>query len=174
MIRAIAAIDDRLGLATDTGIPWNVPADVAHFRAMTASSNVLMGYATYAEFERPMPERINYVATRRGEALRPGFVAVDDVGSFLSDGLVGDIWVIGGAMVYASTLPFVQELSLTRVQGDFGCTKFFPPFETSFRLATDALPRAADGVPAIRIQTWQRDLSLSRSEEAEDRSSSSS
>ncbi|MBF6557688.1 MAG: dihydrofolate reductase [Acidimicrobiales bacterium] len=173
MIRAIAAIDDRLGLATDTGIPWNVPADVAHFRAMTASSNVLMGYATYAEFDRPMPERINYVATRRVEALRTGFMAVDDVVSFLSTGLVGDIWIIGGAAVYASTLPFIQELSLTRVQGDFGCTKFFPPFETSFRLTAEAVPPAADGVPAVRFQTWQRDLGLSKSEEAEDRSSSS-
>ncbi len=168
-------MDDRLGLATDMGIPWKVPADVAHFRAMTASSNVLMGYATYAEFERPMPERINYVATKRGAALRTGFVAVDDVESFLCDGLVGDIWVIGGAMVYASTLPFVQELSLTRVHGDFDCTKFFPPFETSFRLATEAVPRAADGVPAIRFQTWQRDLGLSKSEApAQYRSSSSS
>ncbi len=65
MIRAIGAIDDRLGLATDNGIPWHVPADVEHFRTSVASGDVLMGYATYEEFERPLPDCINFVATRR-------------------------------------------------------------------------------------------------------------
>jgi dihydrofolate reductase len=43
MIRSIAAVDDRLGISTDTGIPWKVPADVAHFRELTTGSNVVMG-----------------------------------------------------------------------------------------------------------------------------------
>ena len=73
MIRAIAAVDEQLGLSTDTGIPWSVPADVAHFRSATASTDVLMGYATYAEYARPMPGRTNYVATGRAEPLRTGF-----------------------------------------------------------------------------------------------------
>ena len=102
MIRAIAAIDDRLGLSTDTGIPWSVPADVAHFRNATAGVDVLMGFATYTEFERPMPGRTNYVATRRGEALREGFLTVDDLDGFLTGGHDGDLWIIGGAGLYAA------------------------------------------------------------------------
>jgi len=156
MIRAIAAFDDRLGLATDTGIPWHVPADVEHFRTMTASSRVLMGFATYSEFENPMPGRTNYVATRRTAALRDGFIAVGDLRSFLSDNHDSDLWVIGGATVYAETLEAVQELALTRIAGDFGCTKFFPAFETSFRLIADEAPSTEDGTPPIRFQTWRR------------------
>lgn len=156
MIRAIAAIDDRLGLATDTGIPWKVPADVSHFRASIAGSNVLMGYATYTELDSPLPEATNYVATKRGSSLRDGFIAVADVNSFLSDGSPDDIWVIGGATIYAITLPLVQELHLTRVAGDFGCTKFFPVFEPAFELTEDsAFPPIAD-IPAHRFQTWRR------------------
>jgi dihydrofolate reductase len=156
MIRAIAAFDDRHGLATDSGIPWHVPADVEHFRAVTASSQVLMGYTTYSEFENPMPGGINYVSTRRTAQLRDGFVAVGDLSSFLSDNLDNDLWIIGGATVYAETLQAVQELALTRITGDFSCTKFFPGFETAFELITDESPPTEVGIPSIRFQTWRR------------------
>ena len=156
MIRAIAAFDDRRGLATDTGIPWHIPADVAHFRTLTASSTVLMGYATYSEFKSPMAGRTNYVATRRTSALRDGFIAVGDLPSFFSHFPDEDLWVIGGAMIYAETLAWVEGLELTRIAGDFGCTKFFPAFETMFRLITDEVPPPVTGVPSIRFQTWRR------------------
>ena len=154
MIRSIAAVDDELGLATDGGIPWSAPADVAHFRAATARVDVLMGYATYVEFEHPMPDCVNYVATRRGVALREGFRPVGDVWSFLSDDHPGDIWIIGGATLYATTLGMTDELHLTRVQGDFDCTKFFPPFEATFQLATETTPPRSEGACSSRFQTW--------------------
>jgi dihydrofolate reductase len=156
MIRAIAAVDDRLGLSVDKGIPWNIPADVQHFRTLTMSSNVLMGYATYAEFANPMPGRTNYVVTRRTGTLRDGFLPIRDLRAFFIDGFEGDLWIIGGAMLYATTLDEVEELDLTRVAGDFGCTKFFPPFESMFRLSAEEVPPAVEGIPAIRFQTWQR------------------
>jgi dihydrofolate reductase len=115
-----------------------------------------MGYCTYREFVSPLPDSTNYVATRRGSVLRDGFVAVDDVESLLTDELTGDLWVIGGAILYASTLPLVHELALTRVDGDFDCTKFFPQFEGMFLLVTDEAVPPSEGVPAIRFQTWQR------------------
>jgi dihydrofolate reductase len=162
MIRAIAAIDDQHGLATDDGIPWHVPADVEHFRTTVASADVLMGYATYVEFERPLAGGTNYVATRRGSELRPGFVAVADLDSFLAEGVGAELWVIGGAGIYAQTLPAVEELSLTRVEGDFGCTKFFPPFESEFVLvAEDPSPPVPD-TPNIRFQLWRRDPQVGR------------
>jgi dihydrofolate reductase len=156
MIRAIAAFDDRRGLATDTGIPWHIPADVEHFRRLTASSTVLMGYATYLEFESPMAGRTNYVATRRTSALRDGFIPVGDLHTFFSHNLNDDLWVIGGATIYAETLEWVEELALTRIAGDFQCTKFFPPFETAFRLITDEVPPPVDGIPSIRFEAWRR------------------
>ena len=156
MIRAIAAVDDRLGIATDAGIPWNIPADTEHFRRLTTGSNVVMGFATYAEFAAPMPGRTNYVATGRSGTLRDGFHAVNDLPPFLS-GFEGDLWIIGGATLYATTLDVVEEIALTRVAGDFGCTRFFPSFETVFRLRTEDVPPPVEGVPAIRFQAWQRE-----------------
>jgi dihydrofolate reductase len=154
VIRAIAAVDDRLGLATDTGIPWHIQADSDYFRAKTASGKVLMGYATYREIAEPLPDRPNYVATNHATALRDGFLIADDINAFLQGGDVSDIWVIGGATLFASTLDSVQELYLTRVSGDFDCTKFFPVFEPTFHLETDNPSPMVDGTPAIRFQVW--------------------
>ncbi len=156
MICAVAAMDDRLGLATDSGIPWHVAADVAHFRATVASSDVLMGYATYSEFDQPLSGGTNFVATRSGTTLRSGFVPVADVDSFLTGGAGAGVWIIGGAQLYARTLPAVEELQLTRVAGDFHCTKRFPPFESAFRMVSDEPSPPVPDTPAIRFQTWRR------------------
>jgi dihydrofolate reductase len=115
-----------------------------------------MGYATHAEFADPMPGRTNYVATRRTATLRDGFLPVGDLPSFLA-AFEGDLWIIGGASLYATTLDAVQEIALTRVAGDFGCTKFFPVFDTTFRLTAEDVPPLVEGVPAIRFQTWRRE-----------------
>ena len=156
MIRAIAAVDDRLGLATDTGIPWSVPADVTHFRTTTKGVDVLMGYTTYTEFDQPMPGRANFVATHRDGGLREGFRVVDDLTGFLAGGHAGDLWVIGGAGLYAAALPLTEELALTRVEGDFACTKFFPTFEDAFVLVADRPVAGQGDTPAVRFQTWKR------------------
>ena len=160
MIRAIAAVDDRLGLATASGIPWSVPADVEHFRSAIASTDVLMGFTTYTEYAAPMAGRTNYVATRGDGALREGFVAVADAVAFLSDHGPGDLWVIGGAGLFAATLPQVEELFLTRIDGDFHCTVFFPSFEADFELVDDQPSPSIDGIPAYRFQIWRPKVPL--------------
>jgi dihydrofolate reductase len=155
VIRAIAAVDDRLGVGTDAGIPWSVPADVEHFHSATASTDVLMGYATYTEFAAPMEGRTNFVATRGG-ALRDGFEPVTDTVGFVEGYGPADLWIIGGAALFSATLALTEELYLTRIAGDYACTKFFPPFEADFRLVSDQ-PTPADGdVPAFRFQVWRR------------------
>jgi dihydrofolate reductase len=65
------------------------------------------------------------------------------------------IWVIGGAAVYAETIAEADELLLTQVVGDFHCTKFFPPYRDSFRLATQGDDRQEEGI-TYRFETWCR------------------
>lgn len=127
----IAAIDSKRGLATDVGIPWNLPSDKAYFREKTDGGRVLMGYRTYLEFVEPLQNRTNYVVTDGTESLRNGFEPVQDLDSFLGQS-TGDIWVIGGAYIYAASLKYADELYLTKITKDFSCTKFFPEYEQDF------------------------------------------
>jgi dihydrofolate reductase len=156
MIRAIAAVDGLLGLANDQGIPWNVPADKEYFRARTAGGLVVMGFATYVEFSSPLPDSVNYVATENHAELRRGFHATGDLEPFLSGHHDRAVWIIGGAKLFAKTLAHAGEIYLTRVEGDFGCTKFFPLIEPDFTLASDVASPSVAATPSVRFQIWHR------------------
>jgi dihydrofolate reductase len=133
MIRAIAAIDEKRGIAKNGGIPWKLPEDVAYFRQQTEGGIIVMGEATYQEFDNPLAGRRNLVASRTLHEVREGFEVVDDVAAFASN-CSEDIWIIGGAGLFASTLQLCDELYLTHIAHDFGCDRFFPEFADSFRL----------------------------------------
>jgi|SRR5665213_417182 len=155
MIRFIAAIDSKLGMANDQGIPWQgkVPSDVAYFRDKTVGSVVLMGYGTYKEFSSPLPERTNVVASSKDVSLSPGFQLTNDARQFLLSA-TGDIWVIGGPGLFAQTLDLVNELYLTRIEGDFGCTKFFPEFIDMFEEVSSTEPITENGI-SLHFEIWQ-------------------
>jgi len=155
MIRLIAALDSRQGIATDSGIPWTLPGDKAYFRQKTTSGVILMGRATYDEFAAPLHERENFVLTRGTAPLHAGFRAIGSLDQLVVEHPGEDIWVIGGARVYAETIGDADELLLTQVAGDFHCTKFFPAYRTGFRLATHSGDHQ-DGDAPYRFETWRR------------------
>lgn len=133
MIRLIAAVDSRLGVANDHGIPWQgeIPSDTKYFNDETASGIIVMGFRTYQEFDKPLHDRQNFVVTRPESAeLRPGFDGVVDLKGFLHEHAHDLVWVIGGAGLFAASLALADELYLTQLDEDFHCTKFFPTFLT--------------------------------------------
>lgn len=154
MIRAIAAIDDKRGLADDDGIPWSLPSDRAHEREETRGGNLLMGYNTYLEFTSAPDNRHWFVLTDGAEPLREGFEPVTDLKNFMENP-PRDLWLFGGAGVFAQTIDYADELWLTRVDGDFHCTKFFPEFENQFELVQQGRPQSENGV-TFQYEIWKR------------------
>ena len=155
MIRLIAAIDSRRGIATDAGIPWKLPGDTVYFHEKTLTGVIVMGWATYNEFAAPLHGRDNFVMTSRPDPLRTGFRSVGSLGQLANDHPDEDIWVIGGATVYAETIGDADELLLTQVAGDFRCTMFFPPYDGAFRLAARGDDHREHDI-TYRFETWQR------------------
>ena len=155
MIRLIAAMDSKQGIATAAGIPWKLPGDSAYFREQTSRGLILMGRATYNEFAAPLHGRENFVLSTDPGPLRAGFLAVGNLDRLRASHPGEDIWVIGGATVYAETISEAQELLITQVLGDFNCTKFFPNFTDAFRLTIQGDEREDGGV-SYRFETWQR------------------
>ncbi len=146
MIRLVVAIDSTRGLADDHGIPWQgkIPIDVSHFHQLVRDHSVLMGRKTYDEFARPMDAAHNFVLTH-ASALRPGFEPVHDLAQFLQNA-PEDLWIIGGADLFVQTLPYADELYITRVDGDFHCTKSFPAFEDAFSPVEEGEPHEQNGI----------------------------
>jgi dihydrofolate reductase len=154
VIRLIAALDSERGIATDKGIPWKLPGDRAFFRRETERGVIVMGRSTYTEFNAPLHGRVNYVLTSRSGPLREGFHPVASLEELTHDRTTEDIWVIGGAAVYASTIADADELVLTQVNGDFGCTKFFPAYRDDFVRTTHG-PDQHEGDIGYRFERWK-------------------
>lgn len=155
MIRCIAAIDNKRGMATDEGIPWKLPTDSQFFVDQTREGLIIMGYGTYREFSKPLHGRTNYVATSREEPLKPGFEVVHNTEAFFTEHQNQRINNIGGAGFFASTLAWADELILTLIQADFHCSKFFPEYESGFQMTEQSDPITENGV-TFTFTTWQR------------------
>lgn len=154
MIRFIAAIDSRRGIADDNGIPWNLPTDVAYYRAKVRFHDYLIGYGTYANYVEPLADTRTYVATTKTDELRPGFNKISDPSEFLGQAK-SDVWVGGGSGLFNSTLHLADELYLTRIHHDFHCTKFFPLFESDFELIEQLKPQTENGL-TFQFETWRQ------------------
>lgn len=133
----VAAFDLRGLLGVDGRLPWTLPAELAHFRALTLGRPVVMGRSTFETLRRPLDGRLNIVlSTRpdfapRGEgvcvvrSLEEAWARVERVGA---DGCS----VIGGARVYEAALDVVDRMALTQVQHTFEVREgqravYFPP-----------------------------------------------
>ncbi len=154
MIRAIAAIDSHSGIANEHGIPWKLPTDVQYFREMTLHQTIIMGYHMYQELAKPLPERTNMVVTHDDLPLRAGFLPIRDITAFLEAHHQEDYWIVGGAGLYQQTLKITDELYLTRIDKDFHCTRFFPPFETDFTLRKKS-DDAVENDIHYHFEVWQ-------------------
>lgn len=153
-IRLIAAMDSKRGIANAKGIPWDLSIDKKYFRDKTDGGNILMGFNTYKEFALPLPNRRNFVHCQPGSVLVSGFTPVYKLHEFIHD-IDEDLWVIGGAKLFAKTLRFADELYITQIDKDFRCTKKFPIYYPAFR-RTSQSPDYHQNTLTFRFEIWKR------------------
>jgi dihydrofolate reductase len=126
---AIAAMAQNRAIGAGNALPWNLPEDLKFFRESTRGKTLLMGRKTYASIGRPLPGRRTLVLSRAANPI-PGVEVIGDLGALarlLPDG--GELWICGGAEIYALTLPWWDELLITRVKRSVEGDAFFPKFE---------------------------------------------
>jgi dihydrofolate reductase len=150
MIRLIAAIDRRHGLAKRGILPWYIPEDEKYFtdQTKTYGGHVLTGATTFKNTYKgkPLKERQNYILTHDTAPIE-GVTLVQDLDRFLKDFQDKDLWVAGGAGVFEEVMKAGQadELYLTHIDADFRCDQFFPDYEKGFKLAEQDEPREQNG-----------------------------
>ncbi len=129
----VAAVDRRLAIGRDNAMPWHLPDDFRHFKALTLGKPVLMGRKTAGSLGRALPGRRNLVLTRSGRVPFPGMEAVASMEeACMLAAAVGatGLSVIGGGEVYALALPRARVLHLTHVDTVVeGADAFFPAFD---------------------------------------------
>lgn len=132
MISLIVATGERGEIGRGNALPWRLPADLRWFRRQTLGKPLLMGRRTHDSIGRPLPGRCNIVLSRDRGYRAPGCTVVGGVDEALAAaGGVPEVMVIGGASLYALTLPRAARIYLTRVHGRFEADTFFPPLDPS-------------------------------------------
>jgi dihydrofolate reductase len=119
-------------IGKDNAMPWHLPEDMAHFKRTTLGCPVIMGRKTWdslPERFRPLPGRVNVVVTRQADwqasgALRAG--SLDEAVALCPT--QSDIWVIGGAQLYALALPLAQSAVVTEIDAEFDGDTYAPQF----------------------------------------------
>lgn len=124
----VAAIADNGIIGRDGGLPWRLPADMKHFRRLTLGHTVLMGRKTFDSLGKPLEGRDNWVLTRDRGYEPAGARVFHDLDAALQEA-PQELYVIGGAELYALTLPRASRLELTLVHGNIEGDTRFPAFD---------------------------------------------
>lgn len=132
-IRIVLALGKNNEIGAAGKLLWDLPKDMAHFRAITLGKPVIMGRKTYESIGHPLPKRTNIVVTRNPDYEEEGVVITS---SFLTALEIAEaeepeeVCVIGGGELVATALPYATHLSLTFVDGEFPeADAFFPEVE---------------------------------------------
>ncbi|MDR3437679.1 dihydrofolate reductase [Telmatospirillum sp.] len=131
MLSLIVAVAANGVIGRDNQLPWRIPEDLRYFKRVTMGKPVLMGRKTFLSIGKPLPGRTNIVLTRDRAWRSPaGVVVAHDLTEALleADALcpVGEVMVIGGAMLFNATMARARRLYLTEVHRDYQGDAVFP------------------------------------------------
>ena len=131
MISIIVAIAENGVIGDNNALLWNIKEDMRRFRTTTTGHPVIMGRKTYESIGRPLPKRTNVVVTRGDSEFEGCLVAhslEEAVKMFSAD---EEVFIIGGAQIYAQALPLADKLYLTIVHRDYEGDTSFPEIDYS-------------------------------------------
>lgn len=114
-------------IGRDNTLPWRLPEDLQHFKRTTMGAPVIMGRKTWDSIGRPLPGRRNIVVSRNQDLKLEGA----EVAASLEDAQrlcvgVEQVFLIGGAQLYAEALPSADRLIVTEIDADIAGDAFFP------------------------------------------------
>ena len=144
----VAAVAANGVIGAKGKLPWHLPEDLKHFKALTLGHPVIMGRKTWASLGRALPGRENIVVTRAPGYEAPGASVASSLDAALAL-CAGEAtaFVIGGGELYAEALPLADGLVLTEIQRDYPGDARFPDYDRAAWRETQRKPQTgADGL----------------------------
>jgi dihydrofolate reductase len=127
LISIVVATSTNNVIGKNGQLPWRLPDDLKHFKAITMGKPIIMGRLTWESIGRPLPGRQNIVISRNPDYVADDCDVVTSPAAALAvAGDVNEIMIIGGGRIYEMFLSQARRLYLTRVQADIDGDTFFP------------------------------------------------
>jgi dihydrofolate reductase len=153
----ILARADNGVIGRDGGLPWRLPADLRHFKALTQGKPMVMGRKTFDSLPGLLPGRRHIVLTRDRGWAGEGAETVHTPAQAIDRAAAPTVAVIGGAEIYGLFLPLAHRIELTEVHVDAqGDTHIAYPDPADWQEVARADHPAQDGRPAYSFVTLRR------------------
>lgn len=170
LVIVVAMAKNRV-IGRDNQMPWHLPADLKHFRALTMGKPMIMGRRTYESIGKPLPGRETIIVTR--EADYPVLAGVHRaasleeaiaLGQTRAAGMGADaVMLVGGGEIYRQALGHADRLEITEIDAAPDGDTLFPAFKPDhFRETRRSPHQAQDGQPAYAFVTFERIVAPSR------------
>jgi dihydrofolate reductase len=158
-ISLIAAVAQNGVIGRQNDLPWHLPDDFAFFKRKTSHHPIIMGRKSLESLGKPLPNRTNIVITRNLDFSASGVLIVHTLDDAIAEATKAieqasahqpdEIFVIGGAEIYAIALPIATTLYLTELDQAFEGDAYFPAFNKEDWQEVSRRPHPADERHAV-------------------------
>lgn len=129
-IAIIVAMAKNRVIGFENRLPWRLPAELAHFKAVTMGKPIVMGRKTWESLPGLLPGRRHIVITRQPGYRAEGCTLVHSLEQALeAAGDVPEVMIVGGGAIYKESLPRAQRLYLTLVEAEVTGDAYFPEID---------------------------------------------
>lgn len=129
IVTIIAAIAHNGVIGQANRLPWHLPADLKHFKRLTMGHAIVMGRKTWESLPGLLPHRSHVVITRDTDYKAQGAMVAHSLDQALEIAGGEEVFVIGGAQLYAGALPVADRMLLTEVDFEAEGDTFFPDYD---------------------------------------------
>jgi dihydrofolate reductase len=145
-------------IGRDGGLPWHLPADLKHFKALTMGTAMVMGRRTFESLPGLLPGRRHIVLTRDESWSGKGAERAGSVAEAIALAGGPRVSVIGGAEIFQLFMPIADRIELTEVHASVEGDTMLPPLDRNHWQEAARETHAADGDhPAYSFVTLVRD-----------------
>ncbi len=157
VISVIAAMARNRVIGIANTLPWRLPEDLKHFKALTLGHHIVMGRKTYESIGKPLPGRTTVIVTRDPEYRVEGCVTAHSIDAAIA-ACAGDaeVFFVGGAELYAQVLPRADRLYLTEIQAEYAGDARFPEFDRALWREDERRENLNPDGLAYHFVTYQR------------------
>ncbi|MFL6215957.1 MAG: dihydrofolate reductase [Blastocatellia bacterium] len=132
IVSLLVAMDERRGIGRGGRLPWRLSTDLKRFRELTMGHHIVVGRKTFESIGKPLAGRSMIIVTRNADYHVQGCATVHSIADAIelarAEGET-ELFICGGAEIYAQTLSQAERIHLTRVTANCDADTFFPEFD---------------------------------------------
>ena len=153
----IAAVASNGIIGRDNRMPWHLPEDLRHFKTLTMGHPMIMGRKTWESLPGRLPGRPHIIVTRSADYRAEGATVTHSLPAAIrAAGDCDEVFVIGGAEIYAQALPIADRLQLTEIDAAFDGDTAFPSWDRSQWRETSRSPQVSAAGLGHAFVTYDR------------------